>query len=422
MQNRKLLAVGVLAGLGLVACQTSGTNPLTPPNQANVNNDVLQLAVGTANVAGQAAPGLNVFTTFRQPNGQSAVFVSTPAFTGPFTLPSTAGTPDTFSSTIETGPAPAEVGTATMTGTPQTGTAASTFGISGGVFGVGIEPFNYNQSGAPSNVAPYVLPLYDPVADDPNAFLSWGGPPAFDLLGNGQSPVGSTNEPGGTAGISEGIDVFAQLAPVAGKYTLSATVNGNTGIVTKTASTSLASTALLAAISAPAAPTVDGNGGATFAVTLPAGVTEAYLQILDVGPAKNSSCNTASPSAPIYYTIELTASGPATLADAIGPGAAPSLCTPAQNTAKNSTSTTTVTTDGDSFTVQLIGFDYPLYEASYRNQAAVNGASASPKLAGANGQADITISTVANYTWPNGNAAPSTAARSAAAGLRSRGR
>jgi hypothetical protein len=145
------------------------------------------------------------------------------------------------------------------------------------------------------------------------------------------------------------------------------------------------------------APTVSGAGGATFPVVLPAGVTEAYIQVVDYGPtafvgpapgAQATSCVGATATAPLYYTIVVKASGTATLP-------AGSLCSAAQNTTASGTAS-----DGDAFTVQAIGFDYGAYEASYPTSLGVT----APSLtgAGASHQADVTISTQGVYNQPAG--------------------
>jgi hypothetical protein len=395
----KRLAIALAAGgFGLAGC-SGGGSPQTP-TEANVGADVLRLAVGTANIFGdepaRAVAGLNVAASFRQPAGAlspggSAVLVSTPALSGPFSLPKTAGSPGGDpTSTVLTGPAPGELGTSSITGTPQGGSAVTSFGTSGGVFGLGIEPFNYGD-GTPFTNVPYPVPLYDAVAADPNSFVAWGGPPAFDLGGNGQSVVGSGLVPAGQAGLAEGLDVFAGVTPRTGAYSLSASIPANTGQATATASATLASTALLGAV-APAIPTLDAGGGASLTATLPAGVTEAYLEVTDIGPASGNACNGASATTPIYYTILVRAGQPSgTLSDAAGPGGAPSLCSPAQNTAFDGSAT-----PGDQFLVQTIGFDYPLYENSYTT--ASSNINPAPAFAGANGQADVTISSTALYT------------------------
>ncbi|MGH7707521.1 MAG: hypothetical protein ACREM8_00940 [Vulcanimicrobiaceae bacterium] len=405
--RKRHLVVGIALVAGLAACSGSGTSP-QPNTTSNLPANVLQLAVGTANLfgdqTGSALAGLNVVATYRQPKGafhvgDSAVFVNTPTLSGPFALPAAAGTADGFFSTIETGPGPTEIGKSSMTGTAQTATNATTFGISGGVFGLGIEPYNYNGGGTPDVVGPYTQPLYDTNTTDPNNFVPWGGPPAFDPNKDGLGVRDGNLYPGGTLGISEGLDIF-EIAPVAGTYTLGVSVPANTGAFTASANASLTSTILLPAIS-PGVPTLDGNGGGSFAVTLPAGVTEAYLQIVDGGPDPTSmtppaSCNGSSVGLPTYYTVEVTATESVTLPDSSGPGTpgngTPSICTSAQNSKADG-----ATTDGDSFLVQSIGFDYPAYEASYPNSLG----NPAPKLSGANGQADITISSVAGYYQPS---------------------
>jgi hypothetical protein len=415
--RNQLQAAGVLTALALTACSGSGTSP-SSVTTVNVSKNVLQLAVGTANIYGDvpanAMTGINVVTTYRQPvggqaPGRSGTLVNSPTFSGPFVLPATAGTADGYDSTIETGPAPNEVSTSTMSYTPQTGTTVSTFGISGGAFGIGLEPFNYQSGGQPAEVAPYTVPLYDPVSGDTNAFVPWGGPPAFDPNGDGLGVRDGGVYPSGTFGISMGIDPFAGITPVTGTYTLLVKVPGQgSGFAgSSTATANLTSTALLPAIPAPATVTADGLGGlSSIPITLPAGVTEAYIQITDLGPDSGAdkqpaSCNGSAVDNPTYYTIYVNASGSATLGDSSGPGTpsapTPSLCTSAQNTTANS-----ATTDGDDFTISIIAFDYPQYEASYTNAASTK--VVAPTLAGPNGQADISISSAGGYSQPAASA------------------
>ncbi len=380
-------------------------------SQDNVAANVLQLAVGTANIYGDIAgtgnsfTGTNVVATYRQGPGSFAVgdsiLVDTPSLTGPFTLAAAAGKSSTLDalSTVLSGPAPTEIGTATITATPQGGTAVTSLGTSGGVSGLGIEPFNYNnQNGTPATVTPYPVPLYDSLAADANTFVPWGGPPAFDPNRDGQGVRDGSVVPGGTLGISEGLDVLANVVPsTASAYTLSAPSLGTSAgnVAPAPAIFSLKSTALLPAATPPV-PTLDGTGGGSFAVALPAGVTEGYVQVTDIGPPQPTAASglPAVPGCnafPVYYTIFVTASGTATLGPTSGNGGAPSLCTSAQNTTANS-----APTDGDQFTVQLIGFDYPAYEASYPNSSG----NPRPVLLGAAGQTDITISSAATYAQP----------------------
>jgi hypothetical protein len=401
-----LVSAVTLAGCG----SSSGSNSPNPNTVANTNSNVLQLAVGTANYAGTA--GLNVVATYRQSSGTlpggSGALVSSPTLTIPGTLPGPAGTA-VFSydgtATIGTGAAPNEVGKNRMTSTAQAVTNGNltTFGQTGGVFGLGIEPFNYGYNGTPVNNTPYPVPVYDAASavvppGDPNQLpAAWGGVPAFDLLGTGHAANGSGIVPSGVVGISLGLDVF-ELTPTAGTYTLNVALPGNNGTTSQTVSASLASTALLPAITAPTVE-LDGAGGGAFSYTLPAGVTEAYIEIVDLGTdstsggSQLSNCNGASAGSPIYYTILTRGSGTSELTDTAGPSGAPSLCTSAQNSAAQSPA---AATDGDVVYAQVIGFDYPMYEASYP----ASKGNARPTIKGANGQADITISAATVTTQP----------------------
>jgi hypothetical protein len=385
----------LVTALAVTSCGPSnGSNSPAPPTIAPVQSNVLEFAVGTANIygdlgtAGGAMTGLNVAATYRQSNGTkpggSGSAVNSPTLTVAGLLPATAGAPDGNFSTIVTGPGPTEADGSSMTSTPQTGTNPTTFGVSGGVFGLGIEPFNYNQLGTPDSAAPYPVPVYDALAGtsgDPNQLpAAWGGLPAFNATGNGV----------GQPGLSMGLDVFEGVTPVAGGvYSLAVSLPANTGTTGKTASFTLASAALLPAFTTPTA-TADGAGGESIPLTLPAGVTEAYVEIVDYGPdpgaaTQPAGCNGASATAPVYYTIETSSSGTQTLPDTDGPGGSPSICTAAQNTTANG-----APTDGDAFTVQDIGFDYPWYEASYTTNAIPD--VPAPVITGGGGQSDITIS------------------------------
>ena len=401
--------VSCAAALVLAGCSSGA---VTAPNVANVSASVLQFNVGTANIYGDAyggavpVHGLNVAVTYRQPAGgfnpgASATLVNTPTLTLPAgtTLPA-AGTADGFGATILTGPAASEIATNILTSIPQTPAATNnvaataTFGDSGGAFGSGLEPFNYagalgtaGVAGAPASVFPYPVPVFDATAADINQFFPGGGPPAFCPNGVANCNTAATNA--GFNGVSEGLDVFELAAPaVLGTYTLSVAVPGNTGTVTASQSAAITSAALLPNWTVPTVPTVytAASGAITFQVTLPAGVSEAYVQVTDIGPttAGGVSCIGATAAAPVYYTIEATATGPYTVP-------APGICSAAANTTATGSAS-----DGDEFGVQSIGFDYPAYEASYPKSLG----NPSPTLVGtgASHQADITVSTLTEYT------------------------
>ncbi len=382
--------------LGLGACSGSGTNPVSS-TKANLGSDSLQFAVGTANVQGRI--GTNFVSTFRQGVGQtnpgdSGALVSSVTIAGPFTAPATAGTADGFHATVVTGPGPTDAGHGTLTSTGQLAANPTTFGQSGGAFGLGIEPWNANANGAPDGVAPYPAPLFDAAADA-NQFVPWGGPPAFDPDGTGEGTRDGQVFPAGTLGVSEGLDVFL-MTPAVGPYALTVTVPTTTnGAPTFTQSANLAhlgpaaagTGGVLALMATPPAATPDTGGGLTFAVALPPDETEGYVQITDIGPPTTpGGCHNGAN--PVYYTIVVHGSGTATLPDKAGPLGAPSICTPAQNTAADGAAS-----EGDSFTVQYVGFNYPAYESSYPSSLHV----VTPTILGAAGQDDIMISPVQTY-------------------------
>jgi hypothetical protein len=201
------------------------------------------------------------------------------------------------------------------------------------------------------------------------------------------------------------------VTPSSGTYSLSVAIStvGNGGTVstsTLSKSARLNTSVVLPALTAPSF-TPDGKGGGSFTVALPAGVTEAYVQLVDFGPgggpdngAATNVANCQGPRgtrfAPVYYTIHVTSGGTYNLPDTIGPNAAtsggannlqpsPSICTVAQNTAAIGSSTS-----GDDIVVQMIGFDYPIYQAALGLTKSTT--PQNPAIANSSGQADITIS------------------------------
>ena len=420
MKQIKVILAFTAAGVLLSACTQGATGP---PNLHTVNpiaNSKLQLAVGTAS-AGGAVVGLNVVSTMRQPSGESAVLVDTPVLTGPFTLPAAGaagGGIDAYS-TLPGGPSVEEVAAGgTISGTLQSvapgtpvcdSTSAcggiapntSTFGQSGGAFGMGFGPFNYTNSGTASSYVPYPQALYD-TGNIPLDNVPWGGPPAFDPDKNGMGVRdGLWNIGSGIRGIGEGITVFENVIPGTGAYSMSVTVPtsvSTTGVVGP-AGANLASAAALGHIVAPTV-VFNGDGSATFTVAaLPAGITEAYLEILDLGNGTSHTCQGPTGTAfdVVYYTIEITAGGAYTLTNNHGPNigapgtfsASHSICTAADNAAVPMGSLV-----GDSIAAYVVGFDYPLFEASYPNSAG----NQTPALVGAAAQADVDFGDVLGAT------------------------
>jgi hypothetical protein len=435
MTPKRIVSASALLTLALAGCSGSGSNP-APVTTVNVLQGKLELAVGTANIFGDlggsangSATGLNVVASFRQVPGQQTVgasetLVNTPSLSGPFTLPAgLSAVADDYGATITAGPTATEVASHTISSTaqPPAGTypvTSTSFGVSNGVYSAGIEPFNTTvvggpgalPAGEPVSYAPNIVPAYDPLyaAGDSNAFVPFGGPPAFDFNGTGRGTRDGLGEPSTELGIEEGLDVFQGVVPRTGTYTLTVVVPTQSANLSLSTSASLNSTALLPAIAPPATVTADANGGlSAIPIVVPPRVTEAFVQITDFGPAQSTdpnavsaaSCN-GSDVSPTYYTLRVTKSGTYALADGLGPVAAPSasnpsICTAAQNTAYSlaNVSGFTGTAGPDQFTVQLVGFDYPAYADSPIDELG----NPAPALAGASGQADITISSAAAF-------------------------
>ena len=483
---RRLVGFAIVAGASLwvAACSAGSTGApslnIRPPGVG----DKLQFSVGTANIYGGVAgatTGLNVVSTFRQGNGHSATGVNTPFITGPFTLPPNAtpaiggnavggGLSDPYATSWTATPTTGQFGSPSLpeessggiTGTPQTiaagtpacdvaGTApsgftsclagispnASTFGQSGGVFAMGIAPYNTTATTQQSySYAPYAQPLYDSSAN--RIFVPWGGPPSFDPDGNGMGTRDGLIQAGNDGyyanvccnyflGVGEGVTVFEGVAANAGAYKLDVQIatigsGGGVHVTTLSASSQLGSGAfLLGNATAPLVTPDLNDGGAAMTVTMPVGATEALVQIVDYGPgggplngglAANCQGARGSSFAEVYYTIHVTQSGPATLGQLNGPNSAtgggignlvpsPSICTMAENQAANAPKKgTTNVFVGDNFTVQLIGFDYPAYEAAV--SLLHPPVPTAPQITGANGQSDITISAPVEEDWTSG--------------------
>ncbi len=407
MKKTLHIIIGIAAGLSLAACGAGTNGAIAPSNPAPLAQNALQLAVGTANLFGTTT-GLNVVATYRQSTGSfapgdSGALVDSPTLNVGVPLGGAAGTGAGYDglSTILTGPSAAELGGNILTSSSQNPgtTTITSFGQSGGVFGLGIEPFNEtgpadatspSTIGIPFQVAPYPIPLLDAnFGKDPNALVPWGGPPAFSLTGSGgDSVVGNSNYPKGTAGVSEGIDVLQGVAATAGAtYSLGVSVPANSGPVTTTQTFTLPAATTTIATPVNPAFTPDGSGGGAFAgFALPANATEAYVEVIDYGPATGTGCNGASAAAPLYYTLETNSSALPTLPDAIGPNGAPSTCTAALNTAVPANAG--AATPGDQVTTQVVAFDYPAFESSYPTSLK----NPTPTILGNNKSDDIAIS------------------------------
>jgi hypothetical protein len=455
-----LLALAAVSSL-LTACSQGNSAPpaVTTVPVGSPSYSKLQLAVGNATLPGGF--GVNIVSTLRQPNGLSAVLLDTPSISGPWTLPAAApagGGPDAYATINDGGPSMADFASNALTGTPLTvhlgapacdtaGVApagfsqcpagvtpdTTTFGQSGGVFGMGLQPANSTTNTTATSYVPYGQPIFATAAmvaaltgpatggatAIPGApFTTFGGPPSFhDSTSNMGWRDGLHNLGSGVLGWDEGINVVQlPAASATGTYTMNVAIptgqnsQGQSSFATVTASAHLGGTVLPAI---PAAPVLalDGAGGGTVTATLPAGATEGYVQIVDWGPnghagasdGSGANCQGALGTAafPVYYTIRIVPGTTTyTLPDTDGPNTtqngpsaltpSPSICTAAQNAKAVATGT-----PGDTFTTQEFAVDYPLFEASYPNTT-----SQAPALTGTAGQADISISPNATSASP----------------------
>jgi hypothetical protein len=404
-------AICVGAAVSISACTAGQTGP---PNQTTTDptvngNSKLSLAVGTANIAGQAGLSLNVVPLYRQKNGASAVLVDTPKLTGPFTLPAAPSAPDSPSAqydanaTADLGPSGNEIAGHYIGGSPQPSqigqpsSVNTTFGVNGGVFGNGFAPGNYGTSGLPASFTPYFQPFYSGTnsSGTSNTFLPTASAPAFDPAGNGRGPTGP-NFPDN--GLSLGLNVFQGVKPGAGAYTLSVAIQttGNTLSPTPATAT-LTNPAFVLPIATVGgvAPAVVFNGNGSITVTnvaIAPPTVGAYVEVIDSGPTNATGCNGASSSTPVYYTAWATATGPVTILNTHAPyGQTIAVCTAALNTAAAGAAT-----PGDNLQVVVIGFDYNEYSLQYNG---LTGATY-PQAPALPAQADssISLSTYATST------------------------
>jgi len=379
----------------VAGCATNGGSQLPGVSQGNLNNNALQLAVGTANIGQDGTVGLNVVATLRQANGISGVLADQPTLTLPSGMLVPAGTPGAYSSS-KYGPN-VDAGTNHVSGSPQVplnnaGLVNSTLGTFTGVFTYGFGPFNCDQScsstggyyiGNPNNTGGngFFSSNYAGVSfqgsvgmADPTQPLPFFSADPFDyVIGNGATGVPQFNNgtyPVGFAGYSPGFTVF-ELPPVAGAYSLSVLVPAtNAPQVTYTANATLGSTAALGPISVTFVSDASKDGGGTGVVTVPPGVTETEVFVVDQKSGQ-------------YYTVgPLTGTGAVsyTLPANLGP------CTTncPQPTLKA----------GDGLFIAAVGYDYPAFEAGPPGNT-----SQKPAITGSNGQADITMSPIGNTTY-----------------------
>jgi hypothetical protein len=256
MRHARIGLVLVTLAVGLGSCTTGQLN-VTPPLTFSPTNAALQMSVGTVNFAGSAA-GLNVLETDRSPSGFTAIPVNTVVLTGPsgFAGPAGSADPGSGAAAVPLGSHNDSFPVASFT----TNLAAADG------FGIG-PPGSSSSSISPFPVQPQFLDAVSgAVASFPAQLPIYGGQPAYP-------------PPSGPIGYPEGFYLLALSSPPpTGTYTLTVSYsqNGNSG--SQTATATLASNALLPTIAAPSY-TSDGKGGGSGSVTIPAGITETFVQI-----------------------------------------------------------------------------------------------------------------------------------------------
>jgi hypothetical protein len=407
--------------MGLGACSQQSAQSSLEPSYSSCNplNSTLQFYAGTANVAG--ATGLNTVVTLRQNagancNAGASLLVNAPTITGPagFTVPATtdaggdAGTNKISGSIVSSLLAPPP---ATTFDNSTTGDGIAT--------SYGFAPQLQLSSLTAPNYLPYPLPFYAGAG----AQLSYiGGPPAFVPPADSGGTHTSTRDgtfPSGYLGYILGFVDF-QAPPVAGAYGISVSIptgqnlsSGVSSTGTATASSTLAHVAPLATWAAGPTFVSDGTGGGTITTNFAggAGLTEEYIEVVDLGPSglmtnpaacltspttpncygpvgpMSSSCTTAplGVSYPIYYTFKVAPGVAAvTVPDKIGP-AQPgktqghTFCTAADNTAAGV---------GDAVAVFGFAVDYSLFSTA----APQSNGNPAPTFTLNAGQADLTSS------------------------------
>lgn len=387
----------VVAGAMLVACAANGIAQVPSTNQASLAANKLQFVVGTARIGQDGTVGVNFVTTLRQPNGLTGVLASSPTITGPvgFVVPGGAAGAYSFAG------ANVDAGTRHISSSPQVplsnvGLINSTLGTFTGVYAYGLGPFNSDQStvsggyypGMPNSTAGngfssstyngtsmvavalgsgdgiQPLPYF---SVDPMEYIT--GPPAVPFFNNGTYPTNFAGYPPGFT--------VVEIPPVAGSYSLSVLVAAqNVSPVTYSQTATLTTTTPLAAMPAPTFAG-DAAGGGTGTVSVPAGVTETMVYVVDAVPG------------PLFYAIgPIAGSGVKAFAlpDHLGK------CTGAgcQNGASAGKSLNT----GDTYFISAIGYDYPAFEAGPPGNT-----QQTPPIVGAPGQADITMSPVVKATY-----------------------
>jgi hypothetical protein len=283
--------LSIVLGIAVVAISGCTTSQLgvTPNINFRPVNGKLFAAVGTANIDGEAA--LNVVATFRGPNGLSAVPISNATIAGPAGFGGPAGS-------LDPGAGLAVV---------PLGSAANNFTLQNALFGqsTNLAAIDLYGAGPPSDSAPNSAPnLYpaqpqfaDVSAGSAAAFAVCPGPPVPLYGGPPAYPVAQQN-----FGYPEGFYIVASGLPPTGNYTVTLSYAQNGKVTNTSVAAPLGAASVLPTMAAPTYVS-DGAGGGSGTVSVPAGVTEVLVNVIETN---GGGC---SPGAK-YATALIKASGP----------------------------------------------------------------------------------------------------------------
>ncbi len=399
MHTNILLRYATTIAIAAIVAGCGNGGASEPPITANdpAATSKLQFAVGVATLSfkggADTAYGLNVVETLRQKDGLSGTLYNVPLIIGPTSFAVLTST-ETGSEVQSAG---SDLGTnhitwATLNQTQWTQPPLGPKASSTGAFGYGLCTCN-SDSGPGNGFTPlyqsYNLPIYG------SELTTWyGGPPAFPSGGAALRAIG-------WEGYSLGFSDFA-VQPVIGKYSLYAAVPpsfdtpGNPTPSPGPDGTPTPAPGILAAgaqlVNLKALPPFavpgfkpDGKGGGTVQLAVPDGASEALAIVRDIGGSgqPSSSC-LLTHETDTFYTVVTHRNGRVnvSLPDNLGPvndsgGKTPTIC------------------PGATYEVYAVGADWPVYESSYPSNL-----SQLPLIKGANGQADISTSSILTDSYP----------------------
>jgi hypothetical protein len=134
-------------------------------------------------------------------------------------------------------------------------------------------------------------------------------------------------------------------------------------------------------------------GGLIIVVNVPSGLTEEWVYVSDFGQCYPQTTLGTSQA---FFTVRTTQAGiqeltiPPNLGPRTGSQTTHTICTAADN--QQATGNPNAT--GDRYSIYAAGFDYPAYAAAYPQSSSVN-----PVISGANGQADVSLSSVQQFVY-----------------------